>query len=142
VDLLLVATTGTAGLRPALAALRAGKRVALVNKEALIMAGHLMIEAAAQHGGVILPVDSEHNAIWHCLRGEDGDASVAAVRRVVLTASGGALRDLPRAALSSVTPAQALRHPNWQMGPMVTVNSATLMNKGLEVLEAHWLFGL
>jgi 1-deoxy-D-xylulose-5-phosphate reductoisomerase len=125
-----------------LAALGTGKRVAVANKEPLIMAGHLVIEAAERHGGTVLPVDSEHSGIWQCLRGEEGDREPSTVRRLTLTASGGAFRDLPAEALSAVTPEQALKHPTWQMGPKITIDSATLMNKGLEVLEAHWLFGL
>lgn len=142
VDLALVATAGKAGLGPVLAALRAGKRVALANKEPLIMAGHLVMEAVERHGGTLLPVDSEHSGIWQCLRGEEGRCGTAAVRRIILTASGGAFRDLEASELASVTPEQALRHPNWQMGPKITVDSATLMNKGLEVIETRWLFGL
>ncbi|MBI4491238.1 MAG: 1-deoxy-D-xylulose-5-phosphate reductoisomerase [Chloroflexi bacterium] len=142
VDLVLVAPAGKAGLRPTLAALRAGKRVALANKEALVMAGHLVMAAAREHGSAVLPVDSEHSALWQCLRGEEGDGGADAVRRVTLTASGGAFRDVPREHLAHVTPEQALQHPTWQMGPKITVDSATLMNKGLEVLEASWLFDL
>ncbi len=138
VDLVLVATSGTAGLAPTLGALRAGRPVALANKEALIMAGHLVMRAAGESGAAVIPVDSEHSAIWQCLRGEGMDW----IRRVTLTASGGAFRDFPIAELADVTPEQALRHPNWSMGPKITVDSATLMNKGLEVLEACWLFDL
>ena len=138
VDLVLVATSGTAGLAPTIAALRAGRPVALANKEALIMAGHLVMRAAREGGGAVIPVDSEHSAIWQCLGGEERER----VRRVTLTASGGAFRDLPLDELARVTPEQALQHPNWAMGPKITVDSATLMNKGLEVLEARWLFDL
>ena len=142
VDLVLVATSGTAGLAPTIAALEAGRPVALANKETLIMAGHLVMRAARERGAPVIPpvipVDSEHSAIWQCLRGE----GAARVERVTLTASGGAFRDLPLSDLASVTPEQALHHPNWTMGPKITVDSATLMNKGLEVLEACWLFDL
>ncbi|HYU20744.1 MAG TPA: 1-deoxy-D-xylulose-5-phosphate reductoisomerase [Chloroflexota bacterium] len=138
VDLVLVATSGTAGLAPTIAALRAGRPVALANKEALIMAGHLVMRAACEGGGPVIPVDSEHSAIWQCLNGED----TGSVRRVTLTASGGAFRDLPLHKLAEVTPQQAVQHPNWSMGAKITVDSATLMNKGLEVIEAHWLFDL
>ena len=137
-DLVLVATSGTAGLAPTIAALQAGRPVALANKEALIMAGHLVMRAARDGGATVIPVDSEHSAIWQCLRGEGAER----IRRVTLTASGGAFRDLPLSELAGVTPEQALHHPNWSMGPKITVDSATLMNKGLEVLEACWLFDL
>jgi len=129
---------GTAGLRPALAALGARKALALASKEILVLAGKFVMEAARAGGGRLLPVDSEHNAVFQCLEGHPQ----AAVRRIVLTASGGAFRDLPAAALATVTPADALKHPNWSMGPKVTVDSATLANKGLELMEAQWLFGL
>ena len=138
VDLVLVATSGTAGLAPTLAALELGRPVALANKEALIMAGHLVMRTARRTGAPVIPVDSEHSAVWQCLFGEDR----ARVRKVILTASGGAFRDLPLDQLADVTPEQALRHPNWSMGPKITVDSATMMNKGLEVLEACWLFDL
>ena len=141
-DLVLVATVGRVGLAPTLAALRAGKRVALANKEVLVMAGEIVTREAKAHGGVLLPVDSEHSAIWQCLRGEGGEAGAGRVERLLLTASGGAFRDRPAGALAAVTPAEALRHPTWKMGPKVTVDSATLMNKGFEVIEAHWLFGV
>ena len=135
---MLVAVVGTAGLRPALAALAAHKHLALASKEILVLAGKFVM-AAARAGGVrLLPVDSEHNAVFQCLEGH----APAAVRRIVLTASGGAFRDLPTAALAHVTPADALKHPNWSMGPKITVDSATLANKGLELMEAQWLFGL
>ncbi len=140
VDLLVVATSGTVGFAPTLAALRAGKPVALANKETLIMAGHLVTQAAAVSGAALLPIDSEHSAIWQCLQGEEPYAE--RVERLLLTASGGAFRDRPASALQDVTPAEALKHPTWSMGPKITVDSATLMNKGLEVIEAHWLFGL
>ncbi len=140
VDLLVVATSGTVGFRPTIAALKAGKPVALANKETLIMAGHLVTEAAEMSGAALLPVDSEHSAIWQCLQGEE--PYVERVERLLLTASGGAFRDLPVESLDDVTPAEALQHPTWTMGPKITIDSATLMNKGLEVIEAHWLFGL
>jgi len=135
-DLVLVAVVGTAGLRPALAALGAGKQLALASKEILVLAGKFVMAAAG--ASRLLPVDSEHNAVFQCLEGHPR----AAVRRIVLTASGGAFRDLPTAALARVTPADALTHPNWSMGPKITVDSATMANKGLELMEAQWLFGL
>ena len=138
VDVVLCASSGTAGLEAALAAIDAGKTLALANKEVLVMAGGLMVEAARRRGVVILPVDSEHNAIHQCLHGRP----VSELRRLILTASGGPFRLLDRAALSAVTPDDALRHPTWRMGRKITVDSATLMNKGLEVIEAHWLFGV
>ena len=137
-DLVLVAVVGTAGLRPALAALGARKALALASKEILVLAGKFVMAAARAGGSRLLPVDSEHNAVFQCLEGHPQ----AAVRRIVLTASGGAFRDLPAAALAAATPADALKHPNWSMGPKVTVDSATLANKGLELMEAQWLFGL
>src|SRR5439155_4757805 len=140
IDLLIVATSGTVGFRPTIAALESGKPVALANKETLIMAGHLATEAAAKSGAPLLPIDSEHSAIWQCLQGEEPYAE--RVARLLLTASGGAFRDRPVEALDAVTPAEALQHPTWTMGPKITIDSATLMNKGLEVIEAHWLFGL
>jgi 1-deoxy-D-xylulose-5-phosphate reductoisomerase len=140
VDLLLVATSGTVGFRPTIAALDNGKPVALANKETLIMAGHLVTEAAAASGAALLPIDSEHSAIWQCLQGEE--PYIERVQRLLLTASGGAFRDRSVDSLVEVTPAEALRHPTWNMGPKITIDSATLMNKGLEVIEAHWLFGL
>jgi len=135
VDLLLIATSGIAGLPAALAALEAGKVVALANKEILVIAGGLLRHAAEKGGGQLRPVDSEHSAIWQCLWGEHG-----APRRLILTASGGALRDCSLNELARVSPEQALRHPTWQMGPKITVDSATLLNKGLETIEARWLF--
>jgi 1-deoxy-D-xylulose-5-phosphate reductoisomerase len=140
VDLLVVATSGTVGFRPTIAALEAGKPVALANKETLIMAGHLVTQAAAASGAALLPIDSEHSAIWQCLQGEEPYAE--RVRRLLLTASGGAFRDRPADSLAGVTPDEALHHPTWTMGPKITIDSATLMNKGLEVIEAHWLFGM
>ena len=137
-DLVVVGTVGRAGLLPTLAALRAGKAVVLANKEVLVMAGALVTQAAAQGGGELLPVDSEHSAIWQCLWGEES----AAVRRIILTASGGPFRDYSSEDLSRVTPEDALNHPTWQMGRKITVDSATLMNKGFEAIEARWLFDL
>lgn len=144
VDMVVIATVGRAGLAPTLAAASGGKRLALANKEALVMAGNLVVEAANRSGARILPVDSEHSAIWQCLRGEGDTPSEwrASVRALHLTASGGALRDLPAEELDRVPPARVLNHPTWQMGPKVTVDSATLMNKGLEVMEARWLFDI
>ncbi|HWP29332.1 MAG TPA: 1-deoxy-D-xylulose-5-phosphate reductoisomerase [Chloroflexota bacterium] len=142
-DLVLVAVPGRTSLCPTLAALASGKTVALASKEALVMGGHLVMATARAHGVAVLPVDSEHNAIWQCLRGEGPpDARGDEVAALVLTASGGAFRDLPLEALRYVTPADALRHPTWSMGPKITVDSATLMNKGMEVMEASWLFGV
>ena len=135
-DLVLCASSGTAALDATLAAIEAGKTVALANKEVLVMAGGLMMAAAERRGVTILPVDSEHNAIHQCLRGQDP----AAVRRFILTASGGPFRTRAAADLAAVTPEEALDHPTWNMGPKITVDSATLMNKGLEVIEARWLF--
>ncbi len=141
----LISTVGSIGLVPTLAAIRARKTIALANKEVLVMAGELVMAEAQRHRVTILPVDSEHNAVWQCLVG-DCEVGIGQtrgpVRRIVLTASGGAFRDLPPEALRMVRPEQALEHPNWVMGPKVTVDSATLMNKGFEVIEAHWLFGL
>jgi 1-deoxy-D-xylulose-5-phosphate reductoisomerase len=137
VDLVLCASSGTAGLEAALAAIEAGKIIALANKEILVMAGGLVTEAARRNGVSILPVDSEHNAIHQCLhRRAPGE-----LRRLILTASGGPFRGRSLSALAQVTPQEALRHPTWQMGRKITIDSATLMNKGLEVIEAHWLFG-
>jgi 1-deoxy-D-xylulose-5-phosphate reductoisomerase len=126
------------GLAPTLAAINAGKTIALANKETLVMAGHLVMQAAQDAGVTILPVDSEHSAIWQCLRGE----SATEVNRIILTASGGPFRRATLDQLRSVTVEQALAHPTWLMGPKITIDSATLMNKGLEVLEAHWLFDI
>jgi 1-deoxy-D-xylulose-5-phosphate reductoisomerase len=138
VDIVVVATAGKAGLMPTLTALRAGKAVALANKEVLVMAGHIVTRAAEQGAGELRPVDSEHSAIWQCLWGED----IAHVERLVLTASGGAFRDLSPNELASVTPQQALRHPTWDMGRKITIDCATLMNKGFEAIEARWLFNV
>jgi 1-deoxy-D-xylulose-5-phosphate reductoisomerase len=136
VDTVLFASSGTASLDAVLAAIRAGKRIALANKEILVMAGALVMEAARRAGVSVLPVDSEHNAIHQCLHERPRDQ----VRRLILTASGGPFRGLSRAALEAVTRDDALRHPTWNMGPKITIDSATLMNKGLEVIEARWLF--
>jgi 1-deoxy-D-xylulose-5-phosphate reductoisomerase len=138
-DTVLVAVTGTQGLRPALAAIEAGKTLALASKEILVLAGKFVMDAARRHNTPLLPVDSEHNAVFQCLAGRPADA---AVRRVTLTASGGAFRDWPAERLAHATPADALRHPNWAMGPKITVDCATLANKGLELIEAQILFGL
>ncbi|MGE5596157.1 MAG: 1-deoxy-D-xylulose-5-phosphate reductoisomerase [Hyphomicrobiales bacterium] len=136
VDILLVATAGAAGLTPTLAALRAGRPVAIANKEVLVMAGHLVRQAMIAGGGELRPVDSEHSAIWQCLWGEEQHE----IRRILLTASGGAFRDFDAAQLAAVTPEQALNHPTWNMGTKITVDSASLMNKGMETIEATWLF--
>jgi 1-deoxy-D-xylulose-5-phosphate reductoisomerase len=138
VDLVLCASSGTMALEAVLAAIDAGKTIALANKEVLVMAGGLVMDRARAKGVAILPVDSEHNAIHQCLHGH----AASDVRRLILTASGGPFRGRTRASLADVTPADALRHPTWQMGPKITIDSATLMNKGLEVIEAHWLFGM
>ena len=135
VDLVIIATSGKAGLSPTLAALRAGKVVALANKEVLVMAGEIIIGEAKNHQARILPVDSEHSAIWQCLQGEENKP-----QRLFLTASGGPFYHYSQPQLSEVTIEQALRHPTWKMGKKVTIDSATLMNKGLEAIEAHWLF--
>jgi 1-deoxy-D-xylulose-5-phosphate reductoisomerase len=137
-DIVVSATSGLVGLQPTLAAISAGKTIALANKETLVMAGHLVMQAAKRAQVALLPVDSEHSAIWQCLRGEQS----AEVLRLLLTASGGPFRRSTLEQLRSVTVAQALAHPTWRMGPKVTIDSATLMNKGLEVLEAHWLFDI
>jgi len=137
-DIVMAATSGLKGLKPTLAAIGAGKTVALANKETLVMAGHLVMQAAQRAGVAILPIDSEHSAIWQCLRGEDSRE----INRLLLTASGGPFRHATLKELQSVTVEQALAHPTWRMGPKITIDSATLMNKGLEVLEARWLFGM
>ena len=136
VDIVICASSGTASLEAVLAAIAAGKTIALANKEVLVMAGALVTAAARRHGVAILPVDSEHNAVHQCLHGR----RETEIRRLILTASGGPFRDFTAAQLQRVTPAQALRHPTWRMGRKITIDSATLMNKGLEVIEAHWLF--
>lgn len=139
-DIVLVAIVGTAGLHPALAAIEAGKDLAIASKEILVMAGEVITTAAARKGVKLLPVDSEHNAIFQCLDGHRGGADE--VSRLVLTASGGPFRNLPADQLVHVAPEQALRHPTWDMGPKITIDSATLFNKGLEMIEARWLFGI
>ena len=138
VDTVISAITGAAGLVPTIAAIQAGKNIALANKETMVMAGPLVIEEARRRGVTLLPVDSEHSAIFQCLQGHRRDD----VRRVILTASGGPFRDFSYEEMGRVSPEQALKHPNWNMGPKITVDSATLMNKGLELIEARWLFGL
>jgi len=137
-DIVLVAVVGTTGLEPALAAIAAGKDLALASKEILVLAGKFVMASAREHGVKLLPVDSEHNAVFQCLEGHPQ----AGIRQVVLTASGGAFRDWPVERLAHATPADALKHPNWSMGPKITVDSATLANKGLELIEAQCLFGL
>jgi 1-deoxy-D-xylulose-5-phosphate reductoisomerase len=137
-DIVLFASSGTAGLDAVLAAIDAGKTIALANKEILVMAGSVVTDRARRRGVSVLPVDSEHNAIHQCVHGR----STHEIRRLILTASGGPFRDLSAARLQEVTPDDALRHPTWRMGPKITIDSATLMNKGLEVIEAHWLFGV
>ena len=137
-DTVLVAVVGTTGLQPALAALSAGKNLALASKEILVLAGRFVMAAARASGARLLPVDSEHNAVFQCLQGHD----TADLARITLTASGGAFRDWPVERLAHVTPADATQHPNWSMGPKITVDSATLANKGLELIEAQQLFGL
>jgi len=144
-DYVVAAIVGAAGLLPTLAAARAGKRILLANKEALVMSGALFMHEVQQNKATLLPVDSEHNAIWQCmpLAGEQQyDFSDKGVRRIILTASGGPFRDAELSSLDEVTPEQAVAHPNWSMGQKISVDSATMMNKGLEVIEAHWLFGL
>ena len=138
VDIVICASAGTAGLEAVLAAIEAGKTIALANKEVLVMAGALVTQVARRRGVEILPVDSEHNAIHQCLHGRDRSE----IRRVILTASGGPFREHPMDALEHVGPEAALKHPTWRMGRKITIDSATLMNKGLEVIEAHWLFGV
>ncbi len=141
-DHVMAAIVGAAGLRPTLAAARAGKRVLLANKESLVMAGALFMRAVAESGAELLPIDSEHNAIFQCLpRGFGAGLAQVGVERILLTASGGPFRDWPVERLASVTPDQACAHPVWSMGRKISVDSATLMNKGLEVIEACWLFG-
>jgi 1-deoxy-D-xylulose-5-phosphate reductoisomerase len=137
-DVVLAATSGRGALTATLAALDAGKDVALANKESLVIAGPLVLESVRRNGGRLFPVDSEHSAIWQCLFGETMDG----VRRLVLTASGGPFREWDPDRLRTIGVADALRHPTWQMGPKITIDSATLMNKGLEAIEAHWLFGV
>jgi 1-deoxy-D-xylulose-5-phosphate reductoisomerase len=137
-DLVIAAIVGCAGLAAVMAAIEAGRTVALANKEALVTAGALMIDAAAASGATLLPVDSEHNAIFQCLAGNRHED----ISKIILTASGGPFRTAPAAAIAAATPAQAVAHPNWSMGAKISVDSATCMNKGLELIEAHYLFGL
>ena len=137
VEQVMVALMGAVGLSPTLEALKSGKQVALSNKEPIVMAGAALKAAEAEHGGVILPVDSEPSAIWQCLQGEDNH-----IRRLMITASGGPFRRTPLEDLESVTPEQALQHPTWRMGDKITIDSATLMNKAFEVIESHWLFSV
>jgi 1-deoxy-D-xylulose-5-phosphate reductoisomerase len=151
-DMVLIAIVGTAGLRPALAAIEAGKDLAVASKEILVMAGEIVMREAREKGVHVLPVDSEHNAIFQCLEGrgvQEGQrlartsvSEVSDVRRIILTASGGPFRETPAEQFSSITVEQALKHPTWNMGPKITIDSATLFNKGLEMIEAHWLFGV
>jgi len=136
-DMVLVAIVGTGGLRPALAAIEAGKDLAVASKEILVMAGEIVMREAHENGVHVLPVDSEHNAIFQCLDGRSSE-----VRRIILTASGGPFRKTSRKDFDSITPEQALKHPTWNMGPKITIDSATLFNKGLEMIEARWLFGV
>ena len=141
VSIVMAAIVGAAGLKPSLAAAQAGKRVLLANKEALVMAGRIFMQVVQAHGATLLPIDSEHNAVFQALpRDGNGDLRAMGVRRILLTASGGPFRTTPLAALAQVTPDQACAHPNWVMGRKISVDSATMMNKGLEVIEAHWLF--
>ncbi len=139
-DIVLIAIVGTAGLFPALAAIEAGKDLAVASKEILVMAGEIITTAASKRGVDILPVDSEHNAIFQCLDGHRGGEKE--VSRLILTASGGPFRNLPAERIPHVTVAEALKHPTWDMGPKITIDSATLFNKGLEMIEARWLFGI
>lgn len=138
VDVVVTAMVGFAGLRPTVAAIEAGKTIALANKETLVVAGELITELAVKHRAPILPVDSEHSAIFQCLVGEDGNA----IDKILLTASGGPFRTTPIEELANVTAARALKHPNWEMGAKITIDSATMMNKGFEMIEAKWLFGV
>lgn len=137
-DILVNAVIGSVGLHPTLQAIEAGKVIAIANKETLVTAGHIVMDAAAKYQVPVLPVDSEHSAIFQCLQGEKPKN----IERLIITASGGSFRDLNRNELEQVTVDDALNHPNWSMGAKITIDSATMMNKGLEVIEAHWLFGL
>ena len=143
VDAVMAAIVGAAGLQPTLAAVRAGKRVLLANKEALVMAGELFMAEVRRHGAVLLPIDSEHNAVFQSLPADyAGEPAAKGVSHLLLTASGGPFRSTPLERLRTVTPDEACAHPNWAMGRKISVDSATMMNKGLEVIEAHWLFGV
>lgn len=137
-ELVITAVVGSMGLKPTLAAIEAGKTIGLANKETLVSAGHIVTSLAKEKGVALLPVDSEHSAIFQCLNGE----SIRTVSRIVLTASGGSFRDRSRKQLEGVTVEDALKHPNWSMGAKITIDSATMVNKGLEVIEAHWLFDM
>ncbi|OLS42103.1 1-deoxy-D-xylulose-5-phosphate reductoisomerase [Bacillus sp. MRMR6] len=137
-EILVNAVLGSVGLKPTLQAIESGKIIAIANKETLVTAGHLVMEAAKKNGVTLLPVDSEHSAIFQCLQGENDKT----IDRLILTASGGSFRDRTRADLETVTVKEALNHPNWSMGAKITIDSATMMNKGLEVIEAHWLFNM
>jgi 1-deoxy-D-xylulose-5-phosphate reductoisomerase len=137
IDIVVMATSGKWGLQPTLAAVKAGKRLALANKESLVMAGEIIVSEAKRNGAQIIPIDSEHSAIWQCLKGETQKPT-----QIILTASGGPFYHYSQAKLNKVTAEQALKHPSWRMGRKVTIDSATLMNKGLEVIEAHWLFDI
>ena len=140
-DYVMAAIVGAAGLAPTLAAVRQGKRILLANKEALVVAGSLFMAEVQQHGAEVLPIDSEHNAVFQCMPGNFGEGlSKVGVERILLTASGGPFRQMPAEQLASVTPEQACAHPNWDMGRKISVDSASMMNKGLEVIEARWLF--
>ena len=139
-DMVLISIVGTAGLQPALDAIAAGKDLAVASKEILVMAGEIVMSAAAEAGVNVLPVDSEHNAIFQCLEGNAAGAE--AVRRLLLTASGGPFRRASPDVLDQVTPEQALKHPTWEMGRKISIDSATMFNKGLEMIEARWLFGV
>src|SRR5216110_2296158 len=136
-EMVLVAIVGTGGLRPALAAIEAGKDLAVASKEILVMAGEIVMREARENGVHVLPVDSEHNAIFQCLDGRSSE-----VRRIILTASGGPFRETPAKEFDDLTLERALKHPTWNMGPKITIDSARLFNKGLEMIEAHWLFGV
>jgi len=138
VDIVLTAMVGYAGLKPTIHAVKAGKRIALANKETLVVAGELINDLCQKHGATVIPVDSEHSAIFQCLTGEGNNT----IEKVIITASGGPFRTFNWKELENVTPAMALKHPNWDMGAKITIDSATLMNKGFEVIEAKWLFGL
>ena len=137
VDIVIIATSGKAGLAATLAAVKAGKKVAIANKEPLVMAGEIITREAQKSGAQLLPIDSEHSAIWQCLNGESQPP-----KRILLTASGGPFRNFSTEQLDKVTPQQALQHPSWQMGKKITIDCATLMNKGLEIIEARWLFNV
>ena len=143
VDIVMASIVGAIGLMPTLAAVRAGKRVLLANKESLVMAGSLFMAEIARHGAELIPVDSEHNAVFQCLpMGFSAGLNEKGVTKILLTGSGGPFRELPLDDFELITPQQAVAHPNWDMGPKISVDSATMMNKGLELIEACWLFGI